>query len=742
MDSECEAERCGRSAPLRFVLSAERMLALQNVAHENVPWYRRVHRWGQTNLTEDDPKLCDLEFWKEQWKLTAVQGVIVNCGGIVAYYPSRYGLQYRAGFLGDRDFFKEFSDAARGEGLAVVARMDINRATGEFYSRHPDWFCVGRDGKPIASQGRYFSCVNSGYYKEYIPKVLTEIIEKYRPDGFSDNSWKGLDRNHICYCGNCKKSFYEYCGMDLPQAVDWNDPAYRNWIRWSYRCRTDNWDLFDRTTRQAGGKDCLWLGMLNADPASSCASFVDLKTLCGRSELIFSDHQSRDMFSGFEQNSVNGSLLHLASREDVVVAESMANYVRGRRTFRLAAVPAEETRMWMAEGFAGGISPWFHHVGGGQNDRRRFRTPVPMFRWHEKNDRYLYHRTNLANVGLIWSQTNADFYGRGEVREKVSAPWTGFCHALSKARIPFLPVHADDIPKYAGRLGTIILPDLAVLSGGQMKAVCDFLDRGGNLVMTGITGTLDEDGNPAGKSALWEKLGLSLTDEFVGVSGTGSADWESYEAHNYLNLPKERHEILSGFEDTDLIAFGGGLRRVNSIGGLRAVASYIPAFPIYPPEFSWIRGRSPEIATVFAGRLDSGSRVVYFAADIDRCCGRERLPDHARLLANAVRFAAGDSLPISVQGPGQLDCTVYRQEDRVIVHLVNISGCDRNPGYCDEVYPVGPVRVRLRTKDLNFGRARLLVSETEVPVRDLGGEAEADLPRIGAHEVIVFERAE
>lgn len=51
------------------------------MTEHNLPWYRRVRRWGQTNLTEEDPKNCDLEFWREQWRRTAVQGVIINCGG-------------------------------------------------------------------------------------------------------------------------------------------------------------------------------------------------------------------------------------------------------------------------------------------------------------------------------------------------------------------------------------------------------------------------------------------------------------------------------------------------------------------------------------------------------------------------------------------------------------------------------------------------------------------------------------
>ena len=61
-----------------------------------VPWYRRTLRWGQTNITEIDPGRYDIAWWREYWTRTAIQGVIVNAGGIVAYYPSRYPLQHRA----------------------------------------------------------------------------------------------------------------------------------------------------------------------------------------------------------------------------------------------------------------------------------------------------------------------------------------------------------------------------------------------------------------------------------------------------------------------------------------------------------------------------------------------------------------------------------------------------------------------------------------------------------------------
>jgi len=709
------------------------------MTEHNIPWYRRVRRWGQTNLTEDDPKTCDLEFWKEQWKRTAVQGVIINCGGIVAYYPSKFGLQYRAALLEGRDYYGEFNKAAREAGLAVVARMDINRATQEFYDAHPDWFCRHKDGSPITSQGRYFSCVNSGYYKEYIPQVLREIIERYHPEGFSDNSWKGLGRSQICYCENCRRRFLEDCGEELPEKVDWDDPVYRKWVRWSYGLRTENWDLFNETTKKYGGEDCLWLGMLNADVAGSCQGFADLKALCGRSQVIFSDHQSREVLSGFEQNSLNGMLFKLASpSENVEIPESMANYVRGHRAFRLAANPAAETRTWIAEGFAGGITPWFHHISGGQRDKRQFETPVPMFQWHRENEEYLYDRKNLANTAVVWSQQNHDFYGRDQLDERCSYPLNGFCRALSAGRIPFLPIHADDIERYSGRIDTLILPDVAVLSDSQIDQVCRFLDSGGNLVLTGQTGARNEDGALREEKRLWDKLGLKMGEKFFGASGDQTASWEYFDMHNYLLLPSERHPVLKGFEQTEILAFGGGFYETESYGPLKPIAGYVPAFPIYPPEFSWIREERPDLGTIFAGELDSGGRVVYFAADIDRCFGREHLPDHRELLLNAVRYAAGGNFPVEVKGPGRLDCTIYGQGSRRILHLVNLTDCSVNPGYCEGAAPVGPVTVVL---PVEAGTAapdvKLTVSGARPKAAVNGDRLEVTVERIEGHEMIV-----
>src|SRR2546421_688297 len=159
------------------------------------PWYRRARRWGQTNITEKDPVRYDIGWWREYWKKTQTEGVIINAGGIVAYYPSKYPLHHRAEFLNGRDLYGELAKAAHEDGLVVLARMDSNRTAQDFFDAHPGWFARQQSGEPYREADKYVTCVNSAYYDEYLPGILQEIIDRTHPEGFGDNSWSGLPRN-------------------------------------------------------------------------------------------------------------------------------------------------------------------------------------------------------------------------------------------------------------------------------------------------------------------------------------------------------------------------------------------------------------------------------------------------------------------------------------------------------------------------------------------------------------------
>ncbi|RPJ54560.1 MAG: Tat pathway signal protein, partial [Acidobacteria bacterium] len=680
-------------------------------------------------------------WWRAYWKKTGVEGIIVNAGGIVAYYPSAHPLHHRARSLGDQDLFGDVVKAARAEGLVVLARMDCNRAHEDFYQAHPDWFAQTADGQPVRAADLYVTCIHSPYYDEYIPELLREIAGRYRPEGFADNSWSGLDRDTICHCPYCRKKFKAASGQDLPSRADWDNRVYREWIQWNYARRIEVWDLYNRVAREAGGTDCLWIGMLADNPAYEARRFRDIKAICERSQMVLLDHQGRNASEGFENNSDAGKRLHGLLGWDKFIPESMAMYTRNP-TFRKAANAPAEARLWMLEGMAGGIQTWWHHVGGAQEDRRQFDLAAELTRWAGANRTFLTNREPVASVGVVWSQTNADFYGRDQAEVLTVLPYRGFVRALVGARLPYVPVHADHIEREASRLSVLILPSVGAMSEGQISAVLKFVKNGGSLVVSGETGMADEWGQARPNWPLAELLGVDPINGLKREAGSRRPGAN----HSYIRLLPDmggggrRHEVLAGFDKTNILPFGGSLVAVKARRETSVVATLIPDFPIYPPETSWMREPRTDRACVVARQLPQGGRCLYFAADVDRAYASWGLPDHAQLLANAIRWAAGSSLPLRVDGPGVLDCNLYAQGSTRILHIVNLTTSTSWPGVARDVIEVGPLSVGVKPRaGLKFSKCRSLVTGKSLPLDRDGEWEKAELQSVAYHEVLVFE---
>jgi hypothetical protein len=132
-------------------------------------------------------------------------------------------------------------------------------------------------------------------------------------------------------------------------------------------------------------------------------------------------------------------------------------------------------------------------------------------------------------------------------------------------------------------------------------------------------------------------------------------------------------------------------------------------------------------------------KVAYLAADIDRRFARDGLPDHGDLLANLVRWAAGAGLPLEFTGPGLIDCNLYTQPSRAILHAVNLTN-SATRGPIEELLPVGPFTVRLRLPaGVSGRRARLLVAGRAVATTVAQGWAAFRIESILDHEVVVVE---
>jgi hypothetical protein len=97
-------------------------------------------------------------------------------------------------------------------------------------------------------------------------------------------------------------------------------------------------------------------------------------------------------------------------------------------------------------------------------------------------------------------------------------------------------------------------------------------------------------------------------------------------------------------------------------------------------------------------------------------------------------------MPLEVEGAGLLDVHLYRQPGRLVLHVVNLTNPAAFRPYATDLYPVGPLRVRLeRPFDLRPVRSQRLVAGGEAPLVPAGEWLALTIESVLDHEVVVLE---
>ena len=118
---------------------------------------------------------------------------------------------------------------------------------------------------------------------------------------------------------------------------------------------------------------------------------------------------------------------------------------------------------------------------------------------------------------------------------------------------------------------------------------------------------------------------------------------------------------------------------------------------------------------------------------------RENLPDHGDLLANLVRWASSGNIPLSVEGRGLVDCHLYQQPRRAILHVVNLISAGTWRAPIDELIPVGPLKIKVKLPaDVHGNGLKFLVSGSSRSATVRQGWAEFEVPSVLDHEVAVI----
>jgi hypothetical protein len=575
----------------------------------------------------------------------------------------------------------------------------------------------------------WLTCTLGPYNLDFMTDVTQEIVEMYDVGGIFSNRWTG---NGMCYCEHCVHDFRAAYNEDLPRDRNPRNPVYRHYLAWEQGRRFEIWDRWDKVIRKVR-PDARYI----ANSGGGALSGLDMKKVGDLSPTLFADRQCRERVMVPWANGKNGKEYRSTLGNKAIGGIFNVGIVSPYRWLNSTKSPAE-TRIWVQDGVANGLRPWFNMVSGQLHDRRGLKVIEDLYVWHYKNERYLRNTAPIARVGMVYSQQTAEFYaGAADAHRLVEDPQLGFYQALIEARIPFEMVHDRTLTlENIGRFKTLILPNIAALSDQQCQQLRDFVHGGGSLVATYETSLCDEEGNLRKDFGLADLFGAS----FVSRVNTNKAVQNTYlypQKQNPL-YPK----LLRGMEDAETLI--GGTWQLNVTAHPDAAQqplSRIPAVANLPMEKTFWTIDKTDIPDVFMNQVGKG-RVVYFPWDIDRVYWDVMAYDHGRLLLNSIEWATDEPSPLRVMGQGMFDATVWSQKNSMTVHLVNLTNPMAMRPQMHELIASPPQSVEVELpRGKRVARVHTLVKEGPMPHTVTGNTLKFHVSSVLDYEVIAIDFA-
>jgi hypothetical protein len=399
-------------------------------------WADKPMRWAQLTLVENDPGSFSPGFWLDYFRSTHSDAACLSAGGCVAYYPTQVPFHHRSAWLGDRDPFGDLVAGCRRMGMVVIARTDPHATYDDVKEAHPDWIAVGADGSPRrhwASPELWVTCGLGPYNFEFMTEVKREIMARYRVDGIFINRWDGAG---ICYCEHCRKNFRDAAGLDLPRTENPADPAHRAYVVWRQDRLFNLWRLWDGEIRRINPDSCLI-----PNTGGGATSSLDMKRIGELAPTLMADRQSRHGVAAPWSNGKNGKEFRATMGSKPIVGIFSVGLDDDHR-WKDSVQSPDEIRLWVADGIANGLRPWFTKFGGVLYDRRWLKPVEDIYGWCARSEAYLRNERPLARVAIVYSQQTAWFYaGRSSAPDALEGAALGWYQALIEARIPFEMVH-------------------------------------------------------------------------------------------------------------------------------------------------------------------------------------------------------------------------------------------------------------------------------------------------------------
>ncbi len=624
---------------------------------DGYPW-----RMVQTNLREIDMENMDAKAYARELKAYHATVVTLNAAGIIASYDTALDFQPKSDYL-NGDTLKQMIEECHKEGIRVIARCDFSKIRKDVFERHPEWAYRTPKGEVMNYNGYIQTCVNGAYQQEKIFEILKELFTYHDFDGIFCNMSGifvvdyDLKLYGPCHCENCKKLFKQQYGTDVPDTFDFNDPITGKYISFLSSASKEN-------------KQKMYRFLKDMNPAIAVNGFDYRRTECnqdvGRPSWVYQASYNARKITGIDKT--------------MICDDASAAYIGFQYRHSAISPALAEMRQWQNLANGAGTSLYILGTLGKHRDQTGIAASKKAFDFFAEHEDLFRELCSAAKVLLVEKE------GMGQMEEECA----GWIRMLTELHIPFDQMVPDKLTCgiLEGR-DLVIVPDCPAISDGTAEMLDLYVENGGTLLATGMTGWCRENRQPRQENALCA-LGVAGISEKR--SGMKSSLMELRQSDRELLPECCRQQLGYIVPGTELLICGVKDSKKTKTG-LKFIPDqrYGPPEIAYPTEFSdvsgicvtsWGKGKGvyiPWFPAAFYYREGFFNSFCFMKDVLENICGAKSLsPDCTPMCEITIMEKTGMKLIQLVNTSGHFGNSFFKPVPITDITLENlgISGRD------------------------------------------------------------------
>lgn len=619
-------------------------------------WWQQPMRVIQDNLqVRDTPKMDAAKIAQETQDMHA-NTLVINVGGIYAWYPSKVRYHHVNEFLPqDKDLLQCLIDECHKRGIRVVARFDFSKTDDYVSQERPEWFLRNPDGTRRAYGAErpgnwsilYITCINSGYRNEEVAvPVLEEVLDNYDIDGIFFNA----PNYEYCTCDACRKKYFDLYHKELPVRAtrDDGEPTY------GHAAPPEEMEPDFPGICYRDNIKTLYQAIKNKRPEVPLILYYDIYH-----ERLDARMQTTDMLCTEAQDMLSHGRSNIPPIWRPTMIMKMGRTLPEGSPipfgiihscpgmdWRHTGLPVAEYRSWLRQIPAAGGTIW-HSVTGFNDtitDKRILQAVSEVNAEIALTQKDMDGAKECSDVLLLWNDRHTD----------------GWANLLLNTQTQFDICNSYQLtPEKLRQYPVVVLPDAYPLTDEIVSMLREYAAEGGNLL---IEGTTSEQ--------------LAPFADIIGIKP--SVRTSEYLTACYWQFEADGEVLRKGFEETPILPHRGLTAYTRALEGTQVLSTLIPPFaPLNavgaPPERASMLVDHTDIPLCTLKNCGKG-KVMMIPYKLAELASEYHLAEFFLMWTNMLECLLGGKRTVDMTVTQGVFTYAYLNDNKLLVHFVNAIG--------------------------------------------------------------------